>query len=230
MKVLDGVQWILTDIEGTTTEVSFVYDILFPYFRAHMDQWKTVDSDPMNQVLEQTRVLVLEEQSINLTSKEALFEQLRQWSNEDRKVTPLKTFQGMVWEQGFKSGAIKGHVYTDVKPALEQWTSMGIKLAIFSSGSVAAQKLLFKFSTSGDLSAFFIAHFDTNTGMKRDATTYARIADLLRTSPSKVLFLSDIKEELEAASSAGMHTVQLLRPGTAKGWSLTAQDFSQIIP
>ena len=79
MKVLDGVQWILTDIEGTTTEVSFVYDILFPYFRAHMDQWKTVDSDPMNQVLEQTRVLVLEEQSINLTSKEALFEQLRQW-------------------------------------------------------------------------------------------------------------------------------------------------------
>lgn len=168
MKDLDGIQWILTDIEGTTTEVSFVYDILFPYFRAHMDQWKTVDSDAMNQVLEQTRVLVLEEQSINLTSKEALFEQLRQWSNEDRKVTPLKTFQGMVWEQGFKSGAIKGHVYPDVKPALERWTVMGMKLAIFSSGSIAAQKQLFGFSIEGDLTPYFSAFFDTTTGMKRD--------------------------------------------------------------
>ena len=89
MKVLDGVQWILTDIEGTTTEVSFVYDILFPYFRSHMDEWKAVDSDQMNQVLEQTRMIVLEEQSINLLTNEALFNQLRQWSIEDRKVTPL---------------------------------------------------------------------------------------------------------------------------------------------
>lgn len=103
-------------------------------------------------------------------------------------------------------------------------------MAIFSSGSVAAQKLLFQYSTSGDLSAFFKAHFDTNTGMKRDAATYAKIADLLSTSPSKVLFLSDIKEELEAASVAGMYTVQLLRLGTAKGWDRTTQDFSQIIP
>jgi enolase-phosphatase E1 len=228
MKVLDGVQWILTDIEGTTTEVSFVYDILFPYFRAHMDQWKTVDSDPMNQVLEQTRVLVLEEQSINLTSKEALFEQLRQWSNEDRKVTPLKTFQGMVWEQGFKSGAIKGHVYTDVKPALEQWTSMGLKLAIFSSGSIAAQKQLFGFSIEGDLTPYFSAYFDTTNGMKRDEQTYQLIVQQVNAPANSVLFLSDIHQELEAAHAAGLRTLQLVRPGTQANWSWCVADFSEI--
>jgi enolase-phosphatase E1 len=228
MKVLEGIQWILTDIEGTTTEVSFVYDILFPYFRSHMDEWKTVDSDQMNQVLEQTRVLVLEEQSINLTSNEALFDQLRQWSIEDRKVTPLKTFQGMVWAQGFKSGAIKGHMYPDVKPALERWTAMGMKLAIFSSGSMAAQKQLFGFSTEGDLTPYFSAYFDTTTGMKRDEQTYQLIVKQLDAPANSVLFLSDIHQELEAAKEAGIRTLQLVRPGTQANWSSCVADFSEI--
>ena len=228
MKLLDGIQWILTDIEGTTTEVSFVYDILFPYFRAHMDQWKTVDSAPMNDVLEQTRLLVLEEQSINLSSKEALFDQLRQWSIEDRKVTPLKTFQGMVWEQGFKSGAIKGHMYPDVKPALERWTAMGMKLAIFSSGSIAAQKQLFGFSTEGDLTPYFSAYFDTTTGMKRDEQTYQLIVQQVNAPANSVLFLSDIHQELEAAHAAGLRTLQLVRPGTQAKWSWCVADFSEI--
>jgi len=228
MKVLEGIQWILTDIEGTTTEVSFVYDILFPYFRAHMDQWKTVDSAPMNDVLEQTRLLVLEEQSINLSSKEALFDQLRQWSIEDRKVTPLKTFQGMVWEQGFKSGAIKGHMYPDVKPALERWTAMGMKLAIFSSGSIAAQKQLFGFSTEGDLTPYFSAYFDTTTGMKRDEQTYQLIVQQVNAPANSVLFLSDIHQELEAAHAAGLRTLQLVRPGTQAKWSWCVADFSEI--
>jgi enolase-phosphatase E1 len=228
MKVLDGVQWILTDIEGTTTEVSFVYDILFPYFRSHMDEWKTVESDQMNQVLEQTRVLVLEEQSINLLNREAIFDQLRQWSIEDRKVTPLKTFQGMVWEQGFKSGAIKGHMYPDVKPALERWAKMGMKLAIFSSGSIAAQKQLFGFSTEGDLTPYFSAYFDTTTGMKRDEQTYHLIVQQLHASANSVLFLSDIPQELEAANAAGMRTLQLVRPGTQANWSSCVADFSEI--
>jgi enolase-phosphatase E1 len=228
MKVLEGIQWILTDIEGTTTEVSFVYDILFPYFRSHMDEWKTVDSDQMNEVLEQTRALVLEEQSINVSNKEAIFDQLRQWSIEDRKVTPLKTFQGMVWEQGFKSGAIKGHMYADVKPALERWTAMGMKLAIFSSGSIAAQKQLFGFSTEGDLTPYFSAYFDTTTGMKRDEQTYQLIVIQLDAPANSVLFLSDIHQELEAAKEAGMRTLQLVRPGTQVNWSSCVADFSEI--
>jgi enolase-phosphatase E1 len=193
-----------------------------------MDQWKTVDSAPMNDVLEQTRLLVLEEQSINLTSKEALFEQLRQWSIEDRKVTPLKTFQGMVWEQGFKSGAIKGHMYPDVKPALERWTAMGMKLAIFSSGSIAAQKQLFGFSTEGDLTPYFSAYFDTTTGMKRDEQTYQLIVQQVNAPANSVLFLSDIHQELEAAHAAGLRTLQLVRPGTQAKWSWCVADFSEI--
>jgi enolase-phosphatase E1 len=193
-----------------------------------MDQWKTVDSAPMNDVLEQTRVLVLEEQSINLSSKEALFDQLRQWSIEDRKVTPLKTFQGMVWEQGFKSGAIKGHMYPDVKPALERWTAMGMKLAIFSSGSIAAQKQLFGFSTEGDLTPYFSAYFDTTTGMKRDEQTYQLIVQQVNAPANSVLFLSDIHQELEAAHAAGLRTLQLVRPGTQANWSWCVADFSEI--
>lgn len=228
MKVLDGIQWIVTDIEGTTTEVSFVYDILFPYFRSHMDHWKTVNSDQMNQVLEQTRLLVLEEQSVNLSTNEALFYQLRQWSIEDRKVTPLKTFQGMVWEQGFKSGAIKGHMYPDVKPALQRWLNGGLKLAIFSSGSIAAQKQLFGFSTEGDLTPYFSAYFDTTTGMKRDEQTYQLIVQQLNAPANSVLFLSDIHQELEAAHATGLRTLQLVRPGTQANWSWCVADFSEI--
>lgn len=228
MNALKGIQWILTDIEGTTTEVSFVYEILFPYFRANMDQWKTVDSAPMNEVLEQTRMLVLEEQSINLTNKEVLFEQLRQWSIEDRKVTPLKTFQGMVWEQGFKSGAIKGHIFPDVKPALERWKAMDMKLAIFSSGSIAAQKQLFGFSTEGDLTPYFSAYFDTTTGTKRDEQTYQLIVQQLNVPANNVLFLSDIHQELEAAQAAGLRTIQLVRPGTQANWSWCVADFNEI--
>ncbi|MFM7596445.1 MAG: acireductone synthase [Flavobacteriales bacterium] len=222
------VEWILTDIEGTTTEVSFVYDVLFPYFRTHMDTWLDVDSDQMKEVLEQTKSIALEEQSIHLTSKAALFEQLRTWSLEDRKITPLKTFQGMVWEQGFKSGAIKGHVYTDVQPALERWYNNGIKLAVFSSGSIAAQKQLFGYSIEGDLTTYFSDFFDTTTGMKRDAKTYQLIVAKLQVPANKVLFLSDIPQELVAAEAAGLQTLQLVRPGTQVNWQNWVNSFGDI--
>lgn len=226
----EGIDWILTDIEGTTTDVSFVYNTLFPYFLDNLDRLAHDTSPDVDAVLRQTADFLEAETGEVGLNRIQLLNRLRIWAREDRKVTPLKELQGIVWKEGFESGALQGHVYPEVKGALLRWSQKGISMAIFSSGSVAAQKLLFQYSTSGDLSAFFKAHFDTNTGMKRDAATYARIADLLSTSPSKVLFLSDIKEELEAASVAGMLTVQLLRPGTAKGWEVTAQDFSQIIP
>jgi enolase-phosphatase E1 len=224
------IEWILTDIEGTTTDVSFVYNTLFPYFLNNFESLEHNTSPEVDTVLKQTAdFLEAETGEVGLNRNE-LLGRLRIWALEDRKVTPLKELQGIVWKSGFESGAHKGHVYPEVKDALMRWSQKGISMAIFSSGSMAAQKLLFKYSTSGDLGAFFKAHFDTNTGMKRGATTYVKIADLLNTAPNRVLFLSDIKEELEAASSAGMQSVQLLRPGTVKGWDLTAQDFSQILP
>ncbi len=228
MKYLDGIRWILTDIEGTTTEVSFVNDTLFPYFRFHMNEWKDVDSIEMNAVLSQTKALVLEELGIDLKGKDELFDKLLQWSLEDRKVTPLKTFQGLVWEEGYRSGELKGHVYNDVKPSLVRWTDSGIKLSIFSSGSIAAQKQLFGNSSEGDLTKYFSAYFDTTTGMKRDVLTYELILQQLNASANSVLFLSDVHQELEAADTAGLCTIQLVRPGTEANWKICVADFSEI--
>jgi len=219
---------ILTDIEGTTTEISFVYDVLFPYFREHLFEWEDVESDEIQEILTATQRLITEELGSSSLDRKALFKQLLAWSLEDRKVTPLKALQGIIWKKGFETGVLKGHVYPDVAPALARWHSEGKTLAIFSSGSVSAQKQLFGNSIDGDLSPYFSAFFDTQTGMKRDPQTYVAIANSLSMLPANVLFLSDVVEELAAAKQAGMHTTQLVRPGTVAEWDSVASNFSQI--
>lgn len=226
--MLANIKWILTDIEGTTTDVAFVYDVLFPYFRTHLGAWKNVDSMEMNEVLSETQRLVSEEIGATGLSREMLFNQLLAWSLEDRKVTPLKQLQGMVWKTGFESGALKGHVYPDVLPSLQRWKSLGINVAIFSSGSIAAQKQLFGYSVDGDLTSFFSDYFDTTTGMKREVETYLKIAGKLNCPAAQILFLSDIPQELEAAKAAGMDTLQLLRPGTMQSWPTCVSNFNEI--
>jgi len=219
---------ILTDIEGTTTEISFVYDVLFPYFREHLFEWEEVESDEIQEILTATQRLITEELGSSSLDRKALFKQLLAWSLEDRKVTPLKALQGIIWKKGFETGVLKGHVYPDVAPALARWHSEGKTLAIFSSGSVSAQKQLFGYSIDGDLSPYFSAFFDTQTGMKRDPQTYVAIANSLSMLPANVLFLSDVVEELAAAKQAGMNTTQLVRPGTVAAWDSVASNFSQI--
>ncbi|MFN4910552.1 MAG: acireductone synthase [Flavobacteriales bacterium] len=219
---------ILTDIEGTTTEISFVYDVLFPYFREHLFEWEEVESDEIQEILTATQRLITEELGSSSLDRKALFKQLLAWSLEDRKVTPLKALQGIIWKKGFETGVLKGHVYPDVAPALARWHSEGKTLAIFSSGSVSAQKQLFGNSINGDLSPYFSAFFDTQTGMKRDPQTYVAIANSLSMLPANVLFLSDVVEELAAAKQAGMNTTQLVRPGTVAAWDSVASNFSQI--
>ena len=219
---------ILTDIEGTTTEISFVYDVLFPYFREHLFEWEEVESDEIQEILTATQRLITEELGSSCLDRKALFKQLLAWSLEDRKVTPLKALQGIIWKKGFETGVLKGHVYPDVAPALARWHSEGKTLAIFSSGSVSAQKQLFGNSIDGDLSPYFSAFFDTQTGMKRDPQTYVAIANSLSMLPANVLFLSDVVEELAAAKQAGMNTTQLVRPGTVAAWDSVASNFSQI--
>lgn len=220
--------WIVTDIEGTTTDISFVYNVLFPYFRANLNDWSKVKSEELDAVLLATQELVQKEEGTVDLSRQALMDKLLQWSLEDRKVTPLKELQGMVWKKGFESGELKGHVYPDVLPALNSWKSMHIQMAVFSSGSVSAQKQLFGNAMVGDLTSYFSYFFDTHTGPKRVPHTYLRIAEILMTAPSKILFLSDVKEELEAAQQAGYLTVQLLRPGTTCAWRWSVADFSEI--
>jgi enolase-phosphatase E1 len=224
-----NVQYILTDIEGTTTSVSFVYDVLFPYFRKHIGELREMTTqEEVQKAFKQTVELAASLENKKLNSVDDIINTLYRWSEEDRKITPLKTVQGILWKKGYESGEIKGHVYNDVKTALEKWKSAGIKLGVFSSGSIAAQKLIFGYSEAGDLTPFFSNYFDTTTGGKREAETYPKIASVLDLPASQILFLSDIVEELEAADQSGMQTLQLVRPGTTENWPSTVSDFLQI--
>jgi enolase-phosphatase E1 len=163
------IKYILTDIEGTTSSVSFVYEVLFPYFKEHIqDLPKLSLINEVKQAFAEVIEIVEQEEQKHLTTTEEVLHYLRLWSEQDRKITPLKTLQGLIWKSAYESGDIKGHVYDDVPTALNQWRANGLKLGVFSSGSIAAQKLLFRFSDFGDLTAHFSNHFDTNTGSKKE--------------------------------------------------------------
>ncbi len=225
---LNNTRFILTDIEGTTTSVSFVYEILFPYFRNNIEKLKNLSTLPeVKEAFKQT-IELAEQEGITLSNNDQIIQQLLAWSLADKKISPLKTLQGILWEEGYKSGEIKGHVYSDVAPNLIRWKNLGIQLGVFSSGSVAAQKLIFGYSEKGDLTPNFSAYFDTKTGGKREVETYSKISKELTISPSEILFLSDIKEELEAADKAGFQTIQLVREGNVADWKTTVNNFNEI--
>ena len=130
-----------------------------------------------------------------------------QWlMDRDRKSPGLKGLQGRIWEEGYRSGALHGELYDEVPAALRRWRDESRRIAIFSSGSVLAQQLLFRYSLAGDLTPLLVGHFDTTTGAKRDPNSYLRIAERLGVAPSAVLFVSDSALELDAARIAGMET------------------------
>ena len=222
------IKCVLMDIEGTTTSVSFVYDVLFPYFLTNVDKLLFNDSDEVIAAFDEVKELVKNESGLELLSRQDCINQLVLWCKEDRKVTPLKFLQGVIWEEGYLAGTLVSHVYDDVPHSLKEWYDNKIELAIFSSGSVEAQKLIFKFANQGDLSNYLSAYFDTVTGPKRETNTYKIIADQLQFPASSILFLSDIREELMAAEEAGMQTIQLVRPGTTSNWKNTAENFTEI--
>lgn len=223
-------KFILTDIEGTTSSISFVADELFPYFRENIsDLLALKDRLVVNEAFEETVQLAKSEDGETLSTDEEIIDKLYKWSVEDRKITPLKTLQGVLWDAGYRDGELKGHVYPDVAANLKNWKEQGINLGVFSSGSVAAQKLIFGYSIAGDLTPYFSYYFDTNTGGKREAATYAKIAEELQIDPSEILFLSDIAEELEAADSKGYQTVQLARDGMTPSWKQFVTSFDELI-
>ena len=226
----DKIKYVLTDIEGTTTSVSFVYDILFPYFRDHIWELKNMsDLNSVDAAFNETKEIVLAEEGIQLETSDQIIQKLDSWCKEDRKITPLKTLQGILWKIGYETGELKGHVYEDVPITLEKWHTLGLKMGVFSSGSVEAQKLIFGYSEKGDLTTYFSNYFDTKTGMKRESETYVKIAQELKLEPSAILFLSDIVQELEAAHKAGFHTIQVVRTGTKKEWGNSVSGFAEII-
>lgn len=186
---------VITDIEGTTTPISFVHRVLFPYARARLADFIT--SNPDHPAL--------------ATIPEPKLQSLLTWMDRDEKITSLKTIQGEIWQQGYESGALKGEIYPDVPPALRRWARAGIRLFVYSSGSVPAQKLLFGHTPEGDLTPLFQAYFDTRIGPKRDEASYRAIARAIGGMPEEALFLSDVEAELDAAARAGLATCQLVR-------------------
>lgn len=199
---------ILTDIEGTTSSISFVHDVLFPYARARMAGYvSTHAGDP--EVREQLAA-VAQELGREVSDDEAVAT-LLEWIDQDRKLTPLKALQGMIWEHGYCQGDFTGHIYPDAYARLLDWQALGIRLYVYSSGSVAAQKLLFAHTEFGDLTPFFSGYFDTRIGAKREAVSYQRIAQEIGLPSAQILFLSDIEQELDAARLAGMPTYHLVR-------------------
>jgi enolase-phosphatase E1 len=200
------IRLVVTDIEGTTSPIAFVHQVLFPFAAAELCSFLAARGrDP-------AVVAVLADVAARAPgeSPEAT---LRRWMAADEKVTPLKTLQGMIWDAGFRDGRLRGKLWPDVAPRLRAWQAAGVRLAVFSSGSVAAQRLLFGFSDAGDLSPLFSGFFDTTTGPKRAAASYRAIVSALHAAPADTLFLSDIEAELDAAAEAGLATCQLVRAG-----------------
>jgi enolase-phosphatase E1 len=219
---------ILTDIEGTTSAVSFVFDVLFPYAARHLPDFvrqQAQRADVARQI-----DAVRQDSAEPGADVERVIEILLGWIAEDRKATPLKALQGMVWEQGYQAGQLKGHVYPDAVDALKRWHQAGYQLFVYSSGSIQAQKLIFGCSEAGDLTPLFSGYFDTTSGPKREAQSYQRITQAIGCEPAQILFLSDIVQELDAARGAGMATCGLVREGGELAGHLNVSSFSQIDP
>ncbi|MGG5810205.1 acireductone synthase [Falsiroseomonas sp. CW058] len=195
-----AIRVVLTDIEGTTSAIAFVKETLFPFAEAALDGFLDAHgAEP------EVAAILAEVPGPDPRAT------LRRWMAEDAKATPLKSLQGLIWRAGFEDGRIRGHLWPDVPGCLRAWHAGGIGLAVYSSGSVAAQRLLFGHSVAGDLLGLFGGFFDTRMGGKRDAASYGRIAGELGAAPGAVLFLSDVAEELDAAAAAGLATCQLVR-------------------
>ena len=202
---------ILTDIEGTTSSVAFVKDVLFPYARKKIPQYvRAYVQDP--EVRAQLDAVIAEE-GLAAGDVEAALSALDRWMDQDRKATPLKTLQGWVWEAGYRDGDYRAHMYPDAATQLREWHRDGILVYVYSSGSVLAQKLFFAHSEVGDLTEIFAGHFDTTVGSKKEAASYVKIAERIGVSARDIIFLSDVEAELNAAREAGMRTYHVVRDG-----------------
>jgi enolase-phosphatase E1 len=211
---------ILLDIEGTTTPIDFVHKTLFPYAKEHIDKYvREHFAELSNELALLKSECVADsvyEGNFDEGSPMSVAEYLRFLIDVDRKSTPLKSLQGKIWQEGYEAGELKGEVFADVPGAFERWQTAGKKIAIYSSGSVLAQKLIFANSTGGDLTKFIGDYFDTTTGAKRDSESYKKIAEALKLAPADILFISDVPAELDAARAAGYTTALSLREGNAE--------------
>jgi enolase-phosphatase E1 len=201
---------IVTDIEGTTSSIDFVKDVLFPYARKRLPAFVETHADRPE--VQHWLHEAAKEAGIIEASRQEVIELLLGWIDQDRKSTALKALQGMIWKEGYEAGEYRAHVYPEVSARLHAWRADGLHLYVYSSGSVPAQRLFFRYSDAGDLTPLFAGYFDTETGPKRESASYTKIAEAIGERAEHILFLSDIVEELDAAREAGLQTGWLLRP------------------
>jgi enolase-phosphatase E1 len=226
-----SIKIILLDIEGTTTPIDFVFQVLFPYARNHVQDFLAKHWDDLQAEISQFKSEHTEDERQGLNPSvldssllESVIAYIYWLMDQDRKSTPLKSLQGKIWEEGYKNGVLKSQLFSDVPTAFKNWQQQ--RICIFSSGSVLAQKLLFTYTEFGDLSKFISGWFDTNIGNKQAAASYLRIANALHTEADEILFISDVVAELEAARAAGMQTRLSIRPGNLL--QPNAQNFQSI--
>jgi enolase-phosphatase E1 len=219
---------IVTDIEGTTSSIDFVHEVLFPYATRELPGF--VRSSHTHEEVATLLDDVRSEAEEFDASTDRVVEILLDWIREDRKATSLKALQGHVWRHGYERGDFTGHMYADAVDRLRRWSRMGIDLYVYSSGSVGAQKLLFGHSDAGDLRPLFKGYFDTKIGHKKEAGSYRNIISSIGMTAADVLFLSDVAEELDAAAEAGMLTTQLVREDNiVVGSHPVAANFHEVI-
>lgn len=213
---------ILLDIEGTTTPIDFVHKTLFPFAKAKVGEFVEANFVEIQPEIEQLKTEYKKDfteqiygRDFRADSPESVANYLKFLIEVDRKSTPLKSLQGKIWQSGYESGELESEMFDDVPRAFKRWKEQGKTIAIYSSGSVLAQKLIFKYSNFGDLSGFISHYFDTNIGGKKETESYVKIAFALNHPPKRVAFVSDVSAELDAAHTAGMQTVLSVRAGNA---------------
>lgn len=218
---------VLLDIEGTTTPISFVYDTLFPYARDHVERFlaERWHDDAVQEVVDVLRKQARQDIADGMEGavpipkgqgagvRVTVLASVRWLMDNDRKVTGLKALQGHIWRAGYEDGTLESVLFPDVPAALERWHDHEIPVAIYSSGSIAAQKLLFRYSEAGDFTPLLRDYFDTTTGSKKEASSYGAIASSLGLEPAELLFLTDVVAEAEAAREAGVQAAIMNRPG-----------------
>ena len=219
-------QGILLDIEGTTSSISFVYDVMFPFARRELDEYLCANwnSPELNDVCDliardagrESFAAWCADETDEGKRRQLVREKVARLMDADAKVTGLKQLQGLIWRSGFEGGQMQAHVYNDVLPAIQAWNDAGGDVRIYSSGSIAAQKLFFGHTVFGDMRHLFRGHYDTTTGSKKEAASYRAIANDFGLPPSEILFLSDVPSELDAARGAGLQTGLCERPGNAE--------------
>ncbi len=214
---------VLLDIEGTTSSISFVHEVMFPFARKRVPDFVNShwESDQLNECVE-LLAQDLGEDSVTTwlngdtaSNQKTVIDAVVDMIDNDVKATGLKQLQGIIWKDGFHSGELVAHLYDDTAPSLEKWKALGLDLRIYSSGSIAAQKLFFGHSVAGDLLQLFSAHYDTTTGPKKEAESYRKIVADVGVEANRIVFVSDVPAELDAAAEAGLQTVLSIRPGNA---------------